>query len=70
MPMERTEDFGGKRMGNRYCRYCCDENGNLKSREEVRQGMITFRMKAMNETRAQAGKAVDEYMRKMPAWMD
>ena len=48
----------------------CDETGKLKSREEIREGMIVFFMKSENRTREEAEKFVDEHMRKMPAWKE
>ena len=42
MRMEDPEDHGGENKHNPYCKHCCDENGNLKSREEVRRNMIKF----------------------------
>ena len=57
---------------NQYCQYCTDESGQLKSREEVQQGIagwlqqITPRDESTNsgEFMARAGY----YMKAMPAW--
>ncbi len=41
----------------RYCIYCQNqENGKLKSFEEVRSGSVSAAMKLMNKTREQAEK--------------
>ena len=44
MPMNDTGDHGGANPTNPYCQYCTDDTGTLKSREEVREGMINFYM--------------------------
>jgi thioredoxin-related protein len=68
MPMQKKEEFGGGNEENKYCVYCTDAQGNLKSRDEVRQGMIGFYMQMKNATKEEAEKIVDEQMAKMPAW--
>ena len=68
MPMEKKEDFGGGKAGNKYCRYCTDSRGKLKSREDVRRGMVEFYMKSEKKTREAAEKQVDFYMKKLPTW--
>ena len=67
MPMEKAEDFGGGRVGNKYCVHCANAQGNLKSREEVREGMTRFFM-TQGLNAEEAAKKVDEHMAKMPAW--
>ena len=68
MPMVHDEVRGGGKKDNRYCVHCTDEEGNLKDREEVREGMVRFYMKSMAKPRAEAERFVDEHMSKMPAW--
>ncbi len=68
MPMKTAEEHGGGDINNLYCRYCTDAEGKLKSREEVREGMIQFYVKSQGKPREEAEKFVDEQMRKMPAW--
>ena len=65
--MENLEDHGGQIPENKYCKFCTDAAGNLKSREEVRQGMINL-MNSKGEPDAE--RLVDEYMKKMPAWSE
>ncbi len=68
MPMEKKDDFGGEKEGNKYCKHCTYPDGNLKPRHEVREGMIKFYMKMKHMPRAEAEKFVDEHMAGMPAW--
>jgi hypothetical protein len=68
MDMSKPEEFGGGKVGNKSCVYCSDAEGNLKPRNEVREGMIHFWMQREKIDRAAAEKNVDAYMAKMPAW--
>ena len=68
MPMKKPEEFGGGDTNSKYCKYCCNEDGSLKSREEVRKNMIKWVMDNKGAPKKEAQKAVDELMNKMPAW--
>jgi hypothetical protein len=68
MTMEKPEEFGGHKVGNSSCVYCSDSEGNLKPRNEVREGMIQFWMQREEIDRDLAEKKTDEYMSSMPAW--
>ena len=70
MPMKDLSQHGGGEINNPYCIYCADESGNLKPREQVREGMIGFFMKSENKSREEAERFVDEHMSKMPAWKE
>lgn len=66
--MVQDTDHGGGRPDNPYCQHCTDAAGNLKSREEVREGMIAFYMGSMGKTREEAEGEVGTHMAQMPAW--
>ncbi|MDP3954746.1 MAG: zinc ribbon domain-containing protein [bacterium] len=68
MPMDQDVDHGGGRADNNYCKHCTDEAGNLKSRDEVREGMISFYTQSMGRSREEAVREVDAHMAQMPAW--
>ena len=68
MPMTKAEDFGGLNPANVYCAHCTNEDGSLKSRDEVYQGMVNFMMVSQNMDRKAAELAAQDYMAKMPAW--
>jgi hypothetical protein len=68
MPLRRKEDFGGNKIDNKYCIYCTDKEGNLKSYQEVLDGMKNFAMRNMGVSEDEAFKAAKENMAKMPAW--
>lgn len=66
--MTKAEEFGGGKLGNKTCVYCSDREGNLKPRNEVREGMIHFWMQREKIDRSTAEKKTDEYMSNQPAW--
>jgi hypothetical protein len=68
MPMEEDKQHGASDPKNNYCVYCTDIAGKLKTKEQVRIGMIAFFMKAKKMNENVATKFVDDYMKKMPAW--
>jgi hypothetical protein len=68
MPMDSDKQHGGGDPSNKFCIYCTDAAGKLKTREQVRQGMIAFFMKARRLDETAAAKFVDDYMKNMPAW--
>jgi len=68
MPMERMEDHGGGKIGSKYCKYCVDESGKLKSKEQIRKGWVQFVMKSEGKSQKESEKLVDSQMKKMPAW--
>ncbi|MHA2222752.1 MAG: zinc ribbon domain-containing protein [Candidatus Thorarchaeota archaeon] len=68
MTMEKSEEFGGHKVGNKSCVYCSDSEGILKPKNEVREGMVNFWMQRESIDRSTAEEKTDEYMSKMPAW--
>ena len=68
MPMPQAKDHGGGEVGNPYCVHCTDQTGKLKSRAEIREGMINLCMSRMGKPRDEAESFVDRQMKKLPAW--
>lgn len=68
MPMINPEDFGGSDVSNRYCRHCTNEKGELKSYDEIFDGLVNFIIKTQGMDRTQAELAAKEGLAKMPAW--
>ena len=67
-PLENT-DFKG--VSERYCKYCSDENGELNSREIIREGIAQwFKTWHGDVTDEMIYKRVDHFMDAMPAWAD
>jgi hypothetical protein len=70
MSIPEAKDHGGGDMSNPYCLYCTDETGKLKSRAEIREGMINLYMTRMGKPKEEAEKFVDEQMKELPAWKE
>jgi len=68
MPMDTPDLHGAGAAENPYCIYCTDAHGHLKSRQDVREGMVQFYMDTMGKTRPDAERVVDAVMAEMPAW--
>lgn len=68
MPMRNPEDFGGNDVNNKYCKYCTNDKGELKSYEDVFNGMVNFVVQTQGIDRTQAELAAKEGLAKMPAW--
>ena len=68
MLMLKPSHHGGGKPFNRYCINCTDDQGNLKSRDDVRRGWIEFTITSKGIPQEEAEKIVDEQMAQMPAW--
>ena len=68
MPMTKPEEFGGGNPANLYCVHCANEDGTLKSYDEVLSGMVNLMMTSQNMDKETAEAAARDYMAKMPAW--
>ena len=60
-----------KGSSENYCKYCTDEEGSLKSKEEIRQGCAAW-LKSWSPDLddATALQRADHYMKAMPEWAD
>jgi hypothetical protein len=62
-------DFKGP--AENYCKYCTDDVGNLKSREDIQQGIAQwFKEWQPNLDGQTAADRAALYMKSMPAWAD
>ena len=68
MPMNSPADFGGGDEENNYCVHCTHPDGELKSYDEIYEGMIFMYIKTRYMERADAEQAARDYMGMMPAW--
>jgi hypothetical protein len=68
MEMSKAEEFGGHKAGNKSCVYSSDSEGNLKPKNEVREGMVSFWMQREKVAWSTAEKLTDEHISKMPIW--
>ena len=60
-----------KGLAENYCKYCSDEHGSLKSREEVRRGVAEwFKGWQPDLDDEKALARADAYLDAMPAWAE
>jgi len=58
-------------VSDRYCRYCADETGQLRPREEVRAILARWMIYWQGPmTPEEAARRADSLMRAMPAWCE
>jgi len=70
MPMNSDKMRGGGFENNPFCVHCCDDSGELKSRGDVRDGLIKSFMNSRGIGLSESEKKVDELMKWLPAWKD
>ena len=68
MPMSKKEDFAGGDENSAFCLYCADENGNVKSCEEIFEGGVRFFMNVLGGDRAMAEKVTRKNMNGQSYW--
>jgi len=68
--MKELSEFGGGIEGNRYCRFCTYEDGELKEFEVKLKEMAEFVQSRMNVDASAADRIARENMAKMPAWRE
>ena len=57
------------KFDSRYCIYCQNqENGKLKTKEEVREGSINAAIRLTGKTREEAELMADTIMPSLPRW--
>ncbi len=70
MPMKSIEDFGGATPKNKYCKYCTDNQGNLKSYAEKVVDFKNLLIKTNDFGKEKAEKMAKESLKQFPAWKD
>jgi len=68
MPMTQPSQHAKGNPQSRYCLYCTNIAGHLKSREDIREGMIQYVMKLEDWPREKAAVDVERKMATLPAW--
>ena len=76
--IKTCEACGGPVEEGKYCAHCLDENGNLKSYEDVMEGGIEWAMSEEGEKvlgqkfedKEEAKKMIEVHMKTLPAWKE
>ena len=67
MPLNAPDAKG---MSEQYCKHCTDDDGKLKSREEIRKGMAYWIARWQHVDEDTAMKRAEHYMQSMPEWAE
>ncbi len=68
MPLTKKEDFAGGDQNSKFCLYCADANGNVKSFEEIFEGGVGYFMSQIGGDRKMAEKITRKNMNAQPYW--
>ena len=70
MPMNKKEDFALEDENSKFCLYCVNEDGNVKSCEEIFEGGVQFFMSKLDGDRELAQKLTRKNMNMQSYWQD
>lgn len=70
MPLVNKEDFASGDMGSDFCVHCTDQNGKVKSCDEIFQGGVNFFLSRGVSDPGTAERLVRKNMRRLPYWRD
>lgn len=68
MPLGKKEDFAGGDENARFCLYCVNADGSVKSCEDIFEGGVQFFMSQIGDDRQMAEKITRKNMNQLPYW--
>lgn len=68
MPLMKPSDFAGGDVHSVSCVHCTDENGSLKSCQEIFEGGVHFFTKTIGASKEEAQKLVRKHMKSLNHW--
>lgn len=68
MPMSKKEDFAGGDENSKFCLYCVNADGSVKTCEEIFEGGVQFFMSKLGDDRKMAEKATRKNMNMQSYW--
>lgn len=68
MPMTKPEDFAGGDESAQFCLYCVNEDGSVKSCDEIFEGGVQFFRQAIGGERELAEKITRKNMKMQSFW--
>lgn len=68
MPLEKKEDFALGDENAKFCQYCVNTDGSVKSCEEIFEGGVQFFLSQIGGERAMAEKITRKNMSQQPFW--
>lgn len=68
MPLTKKEDFAGGDENAKFCQYCTNADGSVKTCEEIFEGGVQFFMSQIGDDRQMAEKVTRKNMNARPYW--
>jgi hypothetical protein len=68
MPLVKKEDFAGGDENAKFCLYCINTDGSVKSCEDIFEGGVQFFMSQIGGDRQMAEKVTRKNMKQQPYW--
>lgn len=68
MPMNKKEDFAGGDENSMFCLYCTNDDGSVKTCEEIFEGGVQFFLGALGGDRDMAEKLTRKNMNMQSYW--
>lgn len=68
MPLEKKEDFANGDENSKFCLYCVNADGSVKSCEEIFEGGVQFFLGQIGGDRQIAEKITRKNMSQQPYW--
>lgn len=70
MPLTKKEDFANGDTESKFCLYCVNPDGSVKSCDEIFEGGVQFFMSQLGGDREMAEKITRKNMNSQPYWKD
>lgn len=70
MPLNSPEDYSQGDINSQFCLHCTDQNGKIKSCQEIFQGGINFFINAIGASTQETERLVRKNMNSLPYWQD
>jgi hypothetical protein len=68
MPMTKKEDFAGADENSKFCLYCANADGSVKTCEDIFEGGVQFFMSQIGGDRKMAEKVTRKNMNSLAYW--
>jgi len=70
MPLTKKEDFALGDENSNFCLHCVNEDGSVKSCEEIFEGGVQFFMSQIGDDQSMAERVTRKNMSGLPYWQD
>jgi len=70
MPLTKKEDFAKGDENSKFCHYCVNEDGSVKTCEEIFEGGVQYFLSQLGGDRKMAEKVTRKNMSGQPYWQE